>query len=322
MMENPHFYESVKHKPEEKTESESDNSQEREKNEGEESEEDDKEALTFNIRLKNHEGQTVSFQVISNVPDGNCMFRALSQALCDSQDFHEEIRRNIVNHITSQHNWKRYHDFIRFQHSSNGESLEEKVVSNPLPEERNEVEIGSNSSDGKPIPLNPSDSGVPQGISEGGARIDVNYNSKQEAFPSNASPITEFPAISEEREEIKTTDMNSNEKEFIMDSMILPDADLSVNGLQDQDEDPDAAFKSLYEKYMSQDQVYGTLQEFLAASELYRFNLVIMRETGTGNDVRYNVQDYQDQTFDVTHYFLFTGDAEEGHFELMLPNSP
>jgi hypothetical protein len=77
------------------------------------------------------------------------------------------------------------------------------------------------------------------------------------------------------------------------------------------------SWKEGYREYMSRDGVYGTLQELLAASELLEFNLIVIRELSPG---LFNVQTFKDQqTFPISHFFLFTGRPEAGHFELLLP---
>jgi hypothetical protein len=198
------------------------------------------------LRVRSREGQVLSFQVIANQPDGNCMFRALSQAMCDSEALHDKIRRDIVLYVTTELNWKVYYPYIRVQHE--------------------DLDLEADTSN---------------------SNCNANSKSKLPVKKDNDSP---------------SVTPNNNEGK---NSPLAPLAEEEL-------------WRENYRKYMSQDGVYGTLQELQAASDLLKFNLIIVREVTDGI---FSIQTFKEHTWADSHFFLFTGSAEDGHFELIVPDS-
>jgi len=88
---------------------------------------------------------------------------------------------------------------------------------------------------------------------------------------------------------------------------------------EEEEEDPEV-LKESYRNYMLGDGVYGTLQELIAASDLYQFNLIVVRQLSPSF---FNILSFKDTfTYDITHHFLFTGvTPDDGHFEYLEPTS-
>lgn len=183
------------------------------------------------IAVLSSTGQRSLFHILPNEPDGNCMFRALSQAIYNHQDLHARCRQEVVKYIVHDLHWNNFLPHIRGQ---------------------NEFLL-MNSSGGKVMPA---------------------------------------------------------------EHLQIPMTTGTFGDAQGTEEDKSETWKEAYQSYMLKDSVYGTLQELLAASEVFQFNLVVIRQI---SDYFFNVLDFQDHLcWDTTHHFLFTGtSADDGHFEYL-----
>jgi len=102
------------------------------------------------------------------------------------------------------------------------------------------------------------------------------------------------------------------------------------SGTEGGEESEDASLKKIYRNCMTKDRVYGTFQELNAASDLFQFNLVVVRQLGLlqtaseRNKFFYNILSFKDTfTWPTTHHFLFSGHGPNGgHFEYLEPTSP
>jgi len=178
------------------------------------------------------------FEIIPTNPDGNCLFRALSQSLYGHQNTHQQCRIEIVEYILDEANWPNYMIHIRAQSSD---------------------------------------------------------------FIRTGKGRTEKSQVEQEAD----------------------------------DGDPDdTTLKESYKRYMLKDGVYGTFLELNAASELFHFDMIVVRQLGpldastnrstTPPKYFYNILSFKDTfTQDTTHHFLFSGHGPNaGHFEFLQPTTP
>lgn len=208
-------------------------------------------------------GKVHHLLVVANNPDGNCLFRAISQALHKNENHYNEIRCRVVEFISSDEKWQEYFPHIKGQYENLSRKLRHKNG-------------GLWSSVKKHRPKFLSSTPDKEGNTSSAGSSSSTTNNSNTCTNSNSSKSEEKFAWAEESED----------------------------------------FKALYIRYMTVDKCYGSLQELLAAADMYSFNVVIVREFSDGH---YNILNFNEKGHPNTFYFLFTGLADDGHFELLLP---